>query len=184
MVPNPGSSRNVQKMKNILFIIPPERFRDEELFITKTYLEKAGYRTTVASTKGGEINGSRGGKTQATLILDEINTSNYDAVVFVGGGGSKLLFNNQLAQEIARKMVFGGKIVAAICLAPVILANAGILKGVRATVAGTEAKTLEEKRAIYTGPGVFSDRNIVTANGPKSSELFAKTIEKLLQTSE
>ena len=167
-------------MKKILFIIPPERFRDEELFVTQKYFEKADNTTVIASTKKGEINGSRGGKTQATLILDEINTDNYDCVVFVGGGASKLLFDNKLAHKIARKMFSSGKIVAAICLAPVILANSGILNGIKATVAGTEAKTIEEKGAIYMGPGVFFDKNIVTANGPKSSELFAKTIDKLL----
>jgi len=48
-------------MVNILFIIPPERFRDEELFVTKTELEKAGHKTTVASTKKGTCLGSRGG---------------------------------------------------------------------------------------------------------------------------
>ena len=114
------------------------------------------------------------------LRTPEINTTIYDSVVFVGGGGSKLLFNNEFAIKIAREMNKKRKIIAAICLAPVILANAGILDGKKATVAGTMAKTIENKGAKYTGPGVTVDGNIVTANAPKSSRLFGQTIGKLL----
>jgi protease I len=104
----------------------------------------------------------------------------YEAVVYVGGGGSKLLFNNPLAQTIARVMYQQGKVVAAICLAPVILANAGLLRNKKATAAGTEAKTLENHGATYTGPGVTVDGNIVTANAPKASRLFGEKINEML----
>lgn len=38
-------------MAKILMIIPPERFRDEELFVTKEELEKGGHSVVIASTK-------------------------------------------------------------------------------------------------------------------------------------
>jgi protease I len=167
-------------MKNILMIIPPERFRDEELFVTKEELEGSGHKISIASTKTGVCQGSRGGFVLSEREIKDIDISIYDAVVFVGGGGSKLLFKNENAMEIARGMFEKGKIVAAICLAPVILANSGILQGINATVAGTESKTIENLGAIYTGPGVTIDKNIVTANAPKSSKLFGKSIVNLL----
>jgi protease I len=161
-------------------IIPPERFRDEELFVTRGELENAGHKTVIASTMIGACPGSRGGSALAEITLDDVHPEEYAAVVFVGGGGSKLLYANQLAQHIAREMHAQGKIVAAICLAPVILANAGILAGKNATVAGTEAATIESKGARYTGPGVTVDGNIVTSNAPKSSKLFGQKINDLL----
>lgn len=167
-------------MAKVLMIIPPERFRDEELFHTREELEKAGYTIVIASTQKGTCPGSRGGQAEAEITLDEVLIGEYEAVVFVGGGGSKLLFNNPLAQMIARDMYQKGKVVAAICLAPVILANAGLLNNKKATVAGTEAKTIENNGAIYTGPGVTVDGNIVTANAPKASRLFGKTIIEIL----
>jgi len=167
-------------MKRVLIIIPPERFRDEELFITKEELEKPGNRITIASSKTGSCNGSRGGFAISEIDIKDVDVNVFDAVVFIGGGGSKLLFNNEIAHEIARKMNSCGKIVAAICLAPVILANSGILKNIKATVAGTESKTIESKGAIYTGPGVTIDKNIVTGNAPKSSKLFGQSIGRLL----
>jgi protease I len=167
-------------MAKILIIIPPERFRDEELFVTKDELEKEGHSTLIASTKKGIISGSRGGNAHSICTLADINTKEYDAVVFVGGGGSKLLFNDKDAIRIAKEMNKQKKIISAICLAPVILANAGLLNGKKATVAGTEAKTIENKGAHYTGPGVTVDGNIITANAPKASELFARKIIELL----
>jgi protease I len=167
-------------MSNILMIIPPERFRDEELFITKEELEKLQYKITIASTKKGVCSGSRGGFANSEYDINELSTDKFEAIIFVGGGGSKLLFKNVKAYQIANEMNSKGKVVAAICLAPVILANAGILKHKKATVAGTEAKTIEEKGAKYMGPGVTVDGNIVTANAPKQSKLFGQTIGNLL----
>lgn len=168
-------------MSKILMIIPPERFRDEELFITKEELEKSGHLIVISSTREGIINGSRGGKAQSEVTIDKINTGEYDAVVFVGGGGSKLLFNNQDAIRIAQEMNNQNKIVSAICFAPVILANAGVLRGKKATVCGTEVKVIEGRGAQYMGPGVTVDGNIITGNAPKASKLLGQKINDLLK---
>lgn len=170
-------------MAKILMIIAPERFRDEELFITKEELDKAGHETVIASIAKGICPGSRGGFATATLTLNEVQTRDYDAVVFVGGGGSKMYFTNEEVLRIAKEMYKKKTVVAAICLAPVILANAGILTEKNATVAGTEAKTIESKGANYTGPGVTVDGKIVTGNAPKSSRLFGQKIDELLKAS-
>jgi len=169
-------------MAKVLMIIAPERFRDEELFVTKEELEKDGHETVVASTVKGICPGSRGGFATSTLTLNEVKTGDYDAVVFVGGGGSKVYFANEEVLLIAKEMYKRKTVVAAICLAPVILANAGVLKGKNATVAGTEAKTIENKGAKYMGPGVTVDGNIVTGNAPKSSRLFGQKINELLKS--
>lgn len=168
-------------MASVLMIIPPERFRDEELFITKEELENAGNRVSVASTTKGVILGSRGGRMKVELLLADISTKEFEAVVFVGGGGSKLLFDNIEALTIAKDMYRDKKIVSAICLAPVILANAGILRGKQATVSGNESKTIEAKGAKYTEPGVTIDGLIVTANAPKASRRFGQAIVELLK---
>jgi protease I len=168
-------------MANVLMIIAPERFRDEELFIPQEELEKDGHTTVIASTIKGMCSGSRGGFATATLALYEVKTKDYDAVVFVGGGGSKVYFNHPEALRIAKEMFEKGRVVSAICLAPVILANAGVLDGKNATVAGTEAGTIARLGATYRGPGVTVDGNIITANAPKSSRLFGQKISERLR---
>ena len=168
-------------MANVLMVIAPERFRDEELFVTQEELEKDGHHIVIASSVKGTCPGSRGGFATATTTLKEVSTSEYDCVVFVGGGGSRVLFLNEDALRIAKEMNQKKAVVAAICLAPVILANAEILSGKNATVAGTQAKEIESKGAKYTGPGVTVDDNIVTVNAPKSSKLFGQKINELLK---
>lgn len=168
-------------MAKILMIIAPERFRDEEFFVPKAEFDRRGHEVVVASTKVDICTGSRGGNVRSDQLLKDTNTDDFDVVVFVGGGGSKLLFNDADAIRIAQEMYRKGKIVSAICLAPVILANAGVLKNKKATVSGQEAKTIEAKGAIYTQPGVTIDGNIVTGNAPKSSQMFGETICNLLQ---
>jgi putative intracellular protease/amidase len=63
-------------------------------------------------------------------------------------------------------------------LAPTILANAGLLKGKKATCA--QPSNIELKGAIATGKDVERDGNIVTANGPGASTKFGETIVSVL----
>ena len=68
--------------------------------------------------------------------------------------------------------------VAAICLSPVVLARAGLLKGREATVFPTpEAlEELENGGAIYVKQGVVVSGRVITANGPQSAQDFALAI--------
>jgi len=167
-------------MACLLMVIPPENFRDEELFETRTVLEWAGHRTVLASTRTGLCAGSQGGAAKSELLLDHVRSEDYDGVVFVGGGGSAKLFDNPDALHLAAAMHAQGMFDAASCLAPVHLAIDGDLAGRRDNVSGTEVATLQAKGAIYTGPGVTVDGNIVTGNGPKASKEFARSIDTLL----
>jgi protease I len=167
-------------MPNILMIIPPERFRDEELFHPLQEFLQAGHAVTIASTHRGICPGSRGGFAEAEISLAETEPFEFDAVVFVGGGGATLLFENREAHRIAQEMTAQNKIVAAICLAPVILARAGLVRGKNLTVSGQKAAELESFGARYCGPGVKVDGHLITANAPKASRLFGQTICEIL----
>ena len=108
------------------------------------------------------------------------------AVVFVGGSGAQKYYSNERALTIAREAYEKGKVLGAICIAPGILAKAGVLKGKNATIwdsgSGEFVKILEENGAIYTGMNVEIDGNIITANGPHAAQGFAEAIiEKLVE---
>lgn len=163
-------------MARILMVIAPQRFRDEEVFQPLDEFLKAGHRVELASTQPGICTGTRGGSIEVGLALKDVNLTAYDALVFAGGGGTTLLFDDVNARELARKAAVQNKILAAICLAPVILARAGVLKGKKATVSGQKAAEIESLGAIYTGPGVTVDGNLITANAPKASQIFAQKI--------
>ena len=169
-------------MTKALLIIAEQNFRDEELFETKKEVEKKEIITVIASKTSGEKTGSLGGKAKADIALKDVKPGDYNAIIFIGGAGARQYFNDFAALTIAKQAYNKGKIVAAICIAPVILANAGILKNKKATVwkSTDEIKILKEKGAIYEDKNVVVSGNIITACGPQASKEFGETIANLL----
>ena len=163
-------------MKPVLLVIAPKLFRDEELFETKAELENAGLTTVVASTQTGTCTGKLGGKAESAITLDEVHAKNYEAIAFIGGKGSEVYFNNKTAHDLAWEFYADDKIVSAICIAPVILGNAGLLKDKKATVFPDGVDRLKSSGAIYTGDAITIDGNIITGNGPASSKSFGQAL--------
>lgn len=71
--------------KKALFIIPPDRFNEDELFHPKEVLENAGIDVTVASTITGEIKGDYKGKVTSNVVFSEVPSNNYDVIAVIGG---------------------------------------------------------------------------------------------------
>jgi len=164
----------------ILMIIASNNFRDEEYLQPKQILEHAGAKITTASSSIGSITGMLGATAQATVTIDDADSNNYDAVIFVGGTGASEYFKNKRAHEIAKQTFDSGKIIAAICIAPSTLANAGILEGKSATSYPSEQSNLESKGARYTGEPVTRDSNVITGKGPEAATLFGNEIVSAL----
>jgi len=177
---NPGGEMNLEG-KRIAMIIAHEGFRDEEFEKPYEMFTRGGASVEIVSTDLSEATGMLGKKVKPTMLIDNLSVDQFDAVVFVGGAGSQVYFDDARALSIAREANEKNKIVAAICIAPVILANAGVLEGRRATVwDGEFIKKLESKGAIYTGNDVERDGNVITANGPHAAERFAAEIARAL----
>jgi protease I len=159
-------------------IIAPQNFRDEELIHTREELERAGGSVTVASTTTNSVKGMFGAIAHPDTTIDHIDVNNYDAIVFVGGSGAEVYFDNPTAQNIAKNAHSKNKLVTAICIAPSILAKANLLNGKRATVwAGDKyINILRTNGANYTGESVTTDNRIITANGPEAAREFGKMI--------
>lgn len=169
--------------KKAVMIIAFRDFRDPEYFIPKEILEKAGVEIKTASNKMGKAIGAEGGDVEVDLLVSEINVSDFDAIIFVGGPGCLEALDNENSYRVAREAVEKDKVLAAICISPVILAKAGILNGKKATCwtdpLGTQAKILKEKGAIYEKEAVVVDGKIITANGPGAAQKFG---EKILES--
>lgn len=162
-------------------IIAPRNFRDEELLVTKKVLETSGGIVTIASTQLFQAQGMFGAKATPDTTIDKVDVDSFDGVIFVGGSGAEVYFNNATAHSIAKQAIQKNKILGAICIAPGILANAGVLNGRKATVwNGEYMNLLKRKGAIYTGEEVTKDQKIITANGPQAAEKFGKTIVEAL----
>jgi len=172
----PNKQVQPTRVKRAVLITARENFRDEELFETKRVLDAAAVQNVIASTRVGAIRGMLGNVAQAQILVNNIRVDDFDAIIFIGGSGAAEYFNHPAALNIAREAVRKGKILAAICIAPGVLANAGVLNGVRATSFLSERQRLIKAGAIYTGNPVERDRLIITGNGPLAAATFARAI--------
>ncbi len=168
------------KAKRAVLIAARENFRDEELFETKRVLDEAGVEMVIASTKTTVLRGMLGGRAKAAILVSELRVDDYDAIIFVGGLGAKEYFNSRVALNIAREAVDKKKVLAAICIAPTVLANAGVLVGVRATSFLSERAKLQKAGAQYTGAPVERDGLIITGSGPMAASQFGRAIADTL----
>ena len=170
-----------ENMKKAVMIIAHDNFRDEEFLEPAEILEKNGIEVKVASSKLGPAKGKLGAMVKPDMLLKEVNVKDFDAVVFIGGNGASEYWDDPIAHNLAQEAYNSGKVVAAICIAPVTLARAGVLKGKKATVWSSEGEQLKQLGADYTGNPVERDGKIITAAGPFAAKDFGEEIVKALK---
>jgi protease I len=165
----------------IAMIVASEDFRDEEYFVPRGIFEETQATIRVVSDELGIAQGVDGGEMNIDIDLADLDVSDFDAVIFIGGPGALSHLDNEDSYKIAKETLSYNKILAAICVSPAILAKAGVLDGKKATV-WTSAldksaqKILEQNGAIYQKEPVVRDGNIITADGPSAAKQFANTI--------
>lgn len=163
----------------VLMVIAPDQFRDEELLVPKEKLEEQGAQVKVAACKLGQAKGMLGATYNPEVLIKDQQVQDFDAVVVVGGMGSpQYLWNDSDLLSLLKEASQQGKVVAAICLSGAVLANAGVLKGKKATVwpMPESLKALSGGGATYVKQPVVKDGKVVTADGPEAAPAFAQTI--------
>jgi len=171
--------------KKVAIIMAFKDFRDAEYFVLKEILERTGTKVTPASTQKGKALGADGGDVDIYLTLEELELVDFDAIVFIGGPGALKELDDEKSYNIIKETVLQNKVLGSICISPVILAKAGVLKGKKATVWNSTLdrgpiKILKENGAIYIPEEVVIDGKIITANGPDAAEEFGTKLVGVL----
>lgn len=166
--------------KKVLMVIASKNFRDEEYGQPRKVLEQAGAEVTVACSSLETAKGKLGLEVKPDILITEADEREYDGIVFVGGGGSQEYFDSPVAHKLAQSFHKSGKLTSAICIAPSILANAGLLRNKKATAFPSSVETLTAKGAVFTGGGVESDGVIVTGSGPEAATQFGRKLTEVL----
>lgn len=167
-------------MPDVVMVIAPAVFRDEEYAEPKALLEAHGATVVTASVEPGLCVGRFGLEALASISVAEAAERTWDAVVFVGGGGAKVFFDDAAAHALARAQAQAAGVLAAICIAPSTLAHAGLLGGVYATAFPDREADLKAHDALWTGEAVTVDGHIVTGNGPEAATAFGEAIAEAL----
>lgn len=170
-------------MKRALIVIAQKNFQDKELEGTKKGLEEAGFTITICSKEEGECIGKFRVVEEAEVALRQVDVRDFDRFAFIGGPGAAGFVQDLEAFDLVRAITKANKPLGAICIAPTILAAAGVLRGKRATVWDdgnrTQIGVIEGSGATYTGEFVTVDGLLVTGNGPAASEEFGKALAAL-----
>jgi len=171
--------------KKIAMVIAFRDFKDEEYFVPREVLARAGAEIKTASNQRGRAIGTDGGEVNIDLLVSDINPGDFSALVFVGGPGCLKALDNEQSYKVVRATISQDKVLAAICISPVILAQAGVLKGKRATVWSSlmdkgPIKVLEGNKAEYLTNPVVVDGKIITASGPAAAREFGEKIVEVL----
>jgi 4-methyl-5(b-hydroxyethyl)-thiazole monophosphate biosynthesis len=144
-------------------------------------LRRAGIEVVTAGLKPGIVTASRGVQLVPDVVLDVALQDDYDMIVLPGGmPGAKNLNEDPRIQTLLKEMAVRGKYTAAICAAPIVLAEAGLLAGKRATGYPGFLDKMSLPGLIHSDDAVVQDGKLITSRGPGTAMDFALQLVEAL----
>lgn len=148
-------------MKARVLCLLADGFEEIETITPVDLLRRAGVEVVIAAINGTSATGRNGIHLTADSALADVVDSDFDLLLIPGGPGVAELRRDGRAAALAGRFSIAGKPVAAICAAPLVLMDAGLLDGRRFTahlsVRDVLAQALEERVVI--------DGNLITSRG-------------------
>jgi protein deglycase len=167
-------------MSNKIAILLAEGFEEIEAIVPIDVLRRLEFDLVIAGFEP-QITGAHGVIFETDALIENLDVSDFSTVILPGGlPGATNLRDSQMVIDLVRKMYDAGKIVAAICAAPIALSAAGIMKG--KTCTGYPMPLVKDALADanYTADKVERDGNVITGKGPGAAFDFAFEIAKAL----
>ncbi len=166
-------------MKKVVLFLA-EGFEEVEALTPVDVLRRANIDvTTVSITNQQLVTGAHNISVKADLLFSEVNFAQFDALVLPGGmPGTNNLNNHKELKETIKDFSINNKLIGAICAAPLILGELGLLKGRKAVCYPGFEKHLHG--ASLVDKPVVKDGFYLTANGIGSAMKFALAMVKEL----
>lgn len=158
-----------------------EGFEEIEAITAVDVLRRAGIETLMVSLTGTlDVTGSHGISVKTDLLFEDVDYNKAEMLVLPGGlpGAHNLRAHKGLEKQL---LSFGeqGRWIAAICAAPYVLGELGLLNGKMATCYPGFEKHLKGAETLYE-EAVIAD-NIVTGQGAGPAMKFALKIVEALK---
>ena len=168
-----------REQKILLFV--GDIYEDLELQYPKYRLREAGKQVVIAGEKRGEIyKGKHGYPAKADLSFDEVNESDFDALIIPGGYAPDKLRKLPKVLEITRKFHEQKKLIAFICHAGWIPISAKVIKGITCTCYEAIKDDLINAGANYVDQSVVVDKHFISSRFPNDLPNFCREILKYL----
>ena len=146
-------------------------FEEIEFVTVVDILRRAGVEVVTAGLSPNPIMGAHGIAILADTSLDAVSPDSFDGVFLPGGKGTTLLRQDERVGRIVRAIHDRGKLTAAICAAPTVLSDLGLLGGRRATSHPTKAG--EMVAGQYLVQAVVQDDHVYTSRGAGTAVALA-----------
>ena len=157
-------------------------FEEIEAFAPVDLLRRAGVEVTVASLNDNRHATGRSGITaHADVALSAVAGQAFDLVFLPGGAGVKHLRADPRVGDIVRAQHAAGRWLAAICAAPTVLHDAGLLANRRYTAHFSVANEIP---AILAGERIVTDGKITTSRGAGTAVEFGLHLVALLTSAD
>ncbi len=162
-------------MKRVLCILE-NGFEEIEAIAPVDLLRRAGVEVVMAGVSSMEVTGKCGVSVNADVLLENVSGGDFDALFLPGGPAVMELRKNLEIIALIRSFHGEGKLVAAICAAPLLLKDAGVLTGERITAHFSTAGELPE----ITGGRLEIEANLLTSRGAGTAIEFGLTFVEFL----
>ena len=166
-------------MANILVVLA-SGFEEIEAVAPSDIWKRLGFNVTLAGLDDMQVTGAHGIVIESDALLDEVIHMDFDAVFLPGGmPGSTILRDDERVCSLVKSMAEAGKVVSAICAAPMVLSKCGLLNGRKFTMyPGMEDFLVSGD--IPCSVSAVADGNIVTGKGPGAVFDFASAVAGVL----
>ena len=160
----------------MLYIFLAPGFEDIEALAPADILRRCQLDVTLVSCGPTlEVTSAHDITVRCDQMFDDVDFSDVDALVLPGGWpGAKNLFEHEGLREVLLSHCRRGGLTCAICAAPMVLGENGLLKGRRATCYPGFEENL--RGADVTAEPVVEDGNIITGRGPGAAMAFGYAI--------
>jgi 4-methyl-5(b-hydroxyethyl)-thiazole monophosphate biosynthesis len=155
-------------------------FEELEAISVVDVLRRGGVEVVTASIHdSADVKGAHGVFVRADALFSEVSGGEYDAVVLPGGGeGTENLMNSDAVFRLLKRMDSEGRLVCAICAAPTVLVEAGVVApGIHVTCYPTCQMQLDRQ---WTPAPVVAEGNVITGQAPGSALLFGLVVLQAL----
>jgi|SRR6478672_2577788 len=163
-------------MKKRVLCLLANGFEEIETVTPVDLLRRADVEVVMASLGHGSVTGRSGIRIEPDATLDSINTADFDVLFIPGGPGVELLRGDGRPAKLAAEFAHDGKTIAAICAAPLVLKDAGLLAGrlftAHFSVRGDLPGMLSERVVI--------DGNLITSRGAGTAVDFGLALVRHL----
>ena len=168
-------------MTTIILVIGFPETEETELIITVDILRRAELDVVIANLNDKD-NFTCIQKTtiKADKLFKDIENETFDAVIIPGGPGSYKAANNERLITFIKRHDKAGKVLAAICGAPVIFAQNKIGEGGKMTSYPNDKEKIEKAGYVYDELDVVVSNNIVTSRAPGTAFEFALKLVEIL----